>query len=66
MPTVEERLSKMERELEELKQAQVMMAGAKKNWLDHTRGRFKGSKEFEEIVELADELRRNEPPAEDR
>lgn len=59
MSTVEERLAKVERELEAIKRDKLAEA-SKLGWLERVRGTFKGDKDFEEIVRLGKELRDQE------
>ena len=60
--TIENRLAKVERELEMLKSR---VSHDKSNWIAEITGRFKDDSDFEEIVRLAKEMRDSEEPAED-
>ena len=59
MDTVEERLAKVERELEAIKRDK-QAESSKLGWLERVRGTFKGDPDFEEIVKLGKELRDEE------
>jgi hypothetical protein len=59
MATVEERLAKVERDLEAIKR-EKLAANSKLGWLEKVRGTFKGDRDFEEIVRLGKELRDKE------
>lgn len=59
MSTVEERLAKVERDLEALKREKLAKE-SKLGWLEQVRGTFKGDRDFEEIVRLGKELRDQE------
>ncbi len=56
MDTVEERLAKVERELEAIKR-EKQASNSKLGWLERVRGSFKDDPDFEEIVQLGKELR---------
>jgi len=59
MSTVEERLAKVERDLEAIKRDKLA-ANSKLGWLEKVRGKFKGDPDFEEIVRLGKEPREKE------
>lgn len=59
MDTVEERLAKVERDLEAIKRDK-QAENSKLGWLERVRGTFKGDRDFEEIVQLGKELRDKE------
>ena len=56
MDTVEERLARVERELDAIKRDR-QADSSKLGWLERVRGTFKGDADFEEIVKLGKELR---------
>ena len=56
MSNIENRLAKIEREIEMLKRANQSPV-KKENWLDQAVGTFKNDKDFEEIVRLGKEQR---------
>lgn len=62
MPSLEERLAKLEREVEELKLASTHVdASTKKlNWISKISGSFRDDPEFEEILRLGREERKAE------
>ena len=64
MSNVEERLAKIERELELLKRAN-RPPEKKENWIAEITGTFKNDPDFREIVRLGKEQRDAEPPPED-
>ena len=57
--TVEERLSIVERDLAELKQA---VSRGKKSWIAKISGSFKGDPDFGEILRLGREIREADTP----
>jgi hypothetical protein len=57
--TVEERLTALEKEMLELKQAQTP-PGPKHNWLERIAGTFKDDPEFAEILRLGREIRKSD------
>jgi hypothetical protein len=59
MATVEERLAKIERDLEAIKRDK-QAENSKLGWLERVRGTFKGDPDFKEIVQLGKELRDEE------
>lgn len=59
MASVEERLAKVERDLEAIKR-EKLAENSKLGWLERVRGTFKGDADFEEIVRLGKELRDKE------
>ncbi len=59
MSTVEERLAKVERDLEALNR-EKFAEESKLGWLEQVRGTFKGDRDFEEIVRLGKEFRDQE------
>jgi len=59
MATVEERLAKVERDLEAIKR-EKLAENSKLGWLERVRGTFKSDSDFEEIVRLGKELRDKE------
>ena len=59
MASVEERLAKVERELEAIKR-EKQAENSKLGWLERVKGTFKGDQDFEEIVQLGKELRDRE------
>lgn len=59
MSTVEERLAKVERDLEAIKR-EKLAENSKLGWLERVRGTFKGDPDFEEIVRLGKKLRDTE------
>jgi hypothetical protein len=59
MATVEERLAKVEKDLEAIKREKLAQT-SKLGWLERVRGTFKGDPDFEEIVRLGKELRDQE------
>jgi hypothetical protein len=59
MATVEERLAKVERDLEAIKR-EKLAENSKLGWLERVRGTFKGDPDFDEIVRLGKELRDKE------
>lgn len=59
MTSVEERLAKVERDLEAI-QREKLAENSKLGWLERVRGTFRGDLDFEEIVRLGKELRDNE------
>ncbi|MFO0940465.1 MAG: hypothetical protein U0930_06830 [Pirellulales bacterium] len=59
MDSVEERLAKVERELEAIKRDKHADS-SKLGWLERVRGSFKGDADFEEIVQLGKQLRDQE------
>ncbi|XZE45798.1 hypothetical protein SH467x_001060 [Pirellulaceae bacterium SH467] len=59
MATVEERLAKVERELEIIKRDK-QAESSRLGWLERVKGTFKGDPDFEEIVKLGKELRDQE------
>ena len=63
--TVEERLAKVERELESIKRDK-QAENSKLGWLERVKGTFKGDPDFEEIVRLGKELRDKELTEEQR
>lgn len=65
MSGVEERLAKVEREIEEIKREQKV-SQSKLGWLERVRGNFKGDAAFEEIVKLGKAIRDAESPAEEQ
>ena len=58
IPTVEQRLEKLETEVAELKRQK----DAKADWLSVVAGSFKDDPEFAEIVRLGQEIRRADRP----
>ena len=64
MSNIENRLAKIEREIEMLKRANQSTV-KKENWLDQVIGTFKNDKDFEEIVRLGKEQRNAENAEED-
>jgi hypothetical protein len=56
-PTIEERLSHVEKDVAYLK-SQVHSLRSKGNWIDQITGSFKDDPEFEEILRLGREIRR--------
>jgi hypothetical protein len=59
MATVEERLAKVERDLEAIKR-EKLAENSKLGWLEQVRGTFKSDPDFAEIVRLGKELRDKE------
>ena len=59
MASVEERLAKLERELQAMKR-DMQSGNSKLGWLERVKGTFKGDPDFEEIVQLGKELRDQE------
>lgn len=59
MASVEERLAKIERELEAIKR-EKQAENSKLGWLERVKGTFKADQDFEEIVQLGKELRDRE------
>ncbi len=57
MPTVEERLAHVERDVQELK-SEVQRLRPTEGWIDKITGSFKGDPDFEEILRLGQEIRR--------
>ena len=53
---LQERLSRVERDLAELK-SQMHRLGDAKNWIDQVRGSFQDDPQFDEILRLGRELR---------
>ena len=53
---LQERLSRVERDLAELK-SRMHRLGAAKNWIDQVRGSFQDDPQFDEILRLGRELR---------
>ena len=60
-PTLEQRISHVEKDLAQLK-SQVERLGAKENWIDRITGSFKNDPEFDEILRLGREIRRADRP----
>lgn len=56
MPTIEERLAKLEKEVAELK-AEIERQNSKENWIKKIEGSFKDDPEFDEIIRLGREIR---------
>ncbi len=61
MPTLEERLSGVEKELALLR-SQVEHLCAKENWIDQITGSFRDDPEFEEVLRLGREIRQADRP----
>ena len=63
MPNVEERLEKLEKEVEALKLSQPIdssISGKKPNWISKIAGSFKDDPEFDEIIRLGREERQSD------
>ncbi len=56
---IEARLSRVERELTQLK-SEVHRLGVANNWIDQVRGSFKDDPEYDEVLRLGRELRQAE------
>jgi len=56
MATVEERLFKIEKEIEAIK-TRIHASGQASNWLSRVNGTFKDDPDFDEIVRLGKEFR---------
>ena len=61
MPSVEQRLAKLEREIEELKKARKTEHSDKNsNWISRITSTFKDDPEFDEILRLGREERKSD------
>ena len=61
MPSVEQRLAKLEREIEELKKAwKTEHSDKNSNWISRITGTFKDDPEFDEILRLGREERKSD------
>jgi hypothetical protein len=56
IPTLEERLTKMENEVAELKR-QFILSTKKTNWIKRVEGTFADRPEFDEVLRLGKEIR---------
>jgi len=56
-PTVEERLTALEKELQELKQ-HVILQKDQRSWIEKIAGTFKDDPDFDEIARLGREFRK--------
>ena len=59
--TVEQRLSNLEREMEEFKQ-RLPTTGPQQDWIQKIAGSFQDDPEFNEILRLGREIRREDAP----
>ncbi len=62
-PSVEDRLSALERKMEEMQQ-KLERQRKEENWIEKITGSFEGDPDFEEIIRLGREFRQSQPPPE--
>ena len=62
--TIEERISRLEAEMEELRKAQPVLA-SEKPWWERVYGMFQDSPDFEEATRLGREYRESQRPADE-
>ena len=60
-PNVEQRLSALEREMDEVKR-ELASRETSKNWIERISGSFEGDADFEEVLRLGREFRQSQLP----